>query len=98
MDLFENANQIEVEYGLLVYLGRSSEDGAPVEYNINEEPKFLDAYNSLLGKGYIKVIVSRLSGDMNIDYISFTPSGIEIYSELESKLLYMNDFYNRMWL
>ena len=85
----------EREHFLLLCFGRSFEEGDFVEYPHNV-PELFGAYTSLLGKGHLKVIGSRLSGDVSVDNISFTEIGVQEYSRLETSLLYMNNFLNSM--
>ncbi len=85
----------ERENFLLLCLGRSFEEEDFVEY-VHSVPELHGAYTSLIGKGYLKVIASRLSGDVSVDNVAFTEKGVDEYSRLASSLLYMNNFLDSM--
>jgi len=95
MNFLEDASSEEKKGLLLLYLGRQSENDGYIEY-CDDTPELSDSYNLLVSEGYLKIIGSRLSGDLNVNNVALTEKGVNACSELENKLLYINDFWNGM--
>jgi hypothetical protein len=96
MDFLENINDEEKKGLLLLYFGRGLGGGSPVEYCSSIAPRLSDIYDLMLDEGYLKIIGTRLSGDLNIDNVILTEKGKNVYSSLENKWLYLNDFLNKL--